>query len=54
MIKEVVELIKAVEFLTGDLEFMIEEGAFDEKRILKKINVVNSFKENVINEIKNF
>ena len=45
MKKEVADFILAVNFLTDNLEFMIEEEEFDIDKITKRINVVNKFKK---------
>lgn len=52
MKKEIAEFILAVNFLTDNLTFMIEEGEFDEEKILKKIKVVNKFKDELENAMK--
>lgn len=52
MKREIAEFILAVNFLTDNLEFMIEEGKFDEEKILKRIEVVNKFKSNLENIMK--
>lgn len=46
------EYILAVDFLVENLELMIEEGEFDEEKILKRIEVVNKFKSNLENIMK--
>lgn len=52
MKKEITEFILAVNFLTDNLEFMIEEGEFGEEKILKRIEVVNKFKDKLENAMK--
>ena len=52
MRKEVYDFIMAVNFLTDKLEFMIEEGEFDEDRLLKRLKVVEKFKKQLQKAIK--
>lgn len=52
MRKEAYDFIMAVNFLTDNLEFMIEEGEFDIDRLLKRIEVVNKFKKELQKSIK--
>ena len=52
MRKEVIDFILAVNFLTDNLEFMIEEGEFDEEKLLKRIEVVNKFKKELQKQIE--
>ena len=52
MRKEVYDFIMAVNFLTDNLEFMIEEGEFDEDRLLKRLEVVEKFKKQLQKAIK--
>ena len=52
MKREIAEFILAENFLKDNLESMIEEGKFDEEKILKRIEVVNKFKSNLENIMK--
>lgn len=52
MKKEVMEYMMAVNFLIDSLEFMIEEGEYNEDKLLKRIEVVNKFKTNLDKIIK--
>lgn len=49
MKKEVEEFVRAVDFLIDSLEFMIEEEEYNEEKLLKRIEIVRKFKENLKN-----
>lgn len=51
MKKEVSDFILAVNFLVDNLEVMIEDGEYNEEKLLKRIEVVNKFKRNLENSI---
>ena len=54
MRKEVYDFIMAVNFLTDNLEFMIEEGKFDEDKLLKRLKVVEKFKKQLQKAINKY
>ena len=52
MKKDVVDYLVAVELLIDVLECMIEEGSYNEDKLMKRIKVVKEFKLKFINALK--
>lgn len=52
MRKAAYDFIMAVNFLTDNLEFMIEEDEFDKERLLKRLEIVEKFKKQLQKTIK--